>query len=144
MIEWYNTPNESWAGRFESKIFLDDMGGNMLEVYLENSKFAGYAEKCIENLNSLPDSLIIQICVSLINSAEQDKADDSFELPKLNNAKDILNYCWFTAVYVNSPEDENVIKYVVEGEGDWGEVVGFVIENNKLVYTGVEYLENSK
>ncbi len=31
-------------------------------------------------------------------------------------------------------------KCVVEGEGDWGDVIGFVVEDNKVIYVGMDYL----
>ena len=60
-------------------------------------------------------------------------------LPPLFVPRDILKYCWFTTVYVNAPKDGGAVSYIVEGEGDWGESVGFVIENDKLTYVGADY-----
>lgn len=34
--------------------------------------------------------------------------------------------------------------YVVEGEGDWGEVIGFVVKNDKVIYVGIDYLDYMK
>ena len=41
-----------------------------------------------------------------------------------------------------SKEDE--VAYVVEGEGDWGEVIGFVVDNNKVIYVGTDYFDYMK
>ena len=34
------------------------------------------------------------------------------------------------------------IAYAVEGEGEWGENIGFVIKNDSVVYVGADYLEH--
>ena len=62
-----------------------------------------------------------------------------FELPELETAREILEYCWFTTlIAVNSG---NGISYIMEGEGEWGEVIGFVIRNGELVYVGTDYFD---
>ncbi len=43
---------------------------------------------------------------------------------------------------MSSKEDE--IAYVVEGEGDWGEVIGFAVKNNKVIYVGTDYFDYMK
>ena len=40
--------------------------------------------------------------------------------------------------------DDDEIAYTVEGEGDWGTEVGFVIRDNKVVYAGINYLDYIK
>ncbi len=40
--------------------------------------------------------------------------------------------------------DDDEIAYAVEGEGDWGTEVGFVIRDNKVIYAGVDYLDYIK
>ncbi|WP_300345267.1 hypothetical protein [Fusobacterium sp.] len=39
---------------------------------------------------------------------------------------------------------EDAPAYAVEGEGEWGENIGFVINNNKVIYVGTDYLDNLK
>ena len=58
-----------------------------------------------------------------------------------DNALDILNYCWFTTLYVNMLSENDEIAYVVEGEGDWGDVVGFAVKNHKVIYVGADYFD---
>ena len=41
-----------------------------------------------------------------------------------------------------SNQDE--IEYVIEGEGDWGDVIGFVVRNDKVIYAGVNYFDYMK
>ena len=43
--------------------------------------------------------------------------------------------------YVNMLHEEDEIAYVVEGEGEWGEVIGFAVKNNKVIYVGADYLD---
>lgn len=40
--------------------------------------------------------------------------------------------------------DDDEIAYAVEGEGDWGTEVGFVIRDNKVIYAGIDYLDYIK
>lgn len=97
------------------------------------------AEKCVEAFNSLPQDTITEICKEIIVCAEQGGIAEDFELPELEKPTDILEYCWFIALYALG---EN--SYIVEGEGDWGEVIGFVIKNGRLIYTGVDYTDYMK
>lgn len=57
---------------------------------------------------------------------------------------DILNHCWFTALYVNMLSTRDNVAYVVEGEGEWGDVIGFVVENDQVIYVGTDYLQYIK
>ncbi|MBQ9519317.1 MAG: hypothetical protein IJR59_05430 [Firmicutes bacterium] len=142
IIKWLREINGSWEGEFKSEIFKDDEGGRRLSVYAENSSAKKYAEKCVTEFNSLPENIISDICKGIIKSAKEN-AGENFELPEISDPADILQYCWFTALYVSVPEDENQISYIVEGEGDWGEVIGFVIKNGLPVYVGADYFENA-
>lgn len=139
MINWIDKNAESCEGNFESNFFRNDENGKTLWICIENSDILEYAEKCVESFNNLSDSVITEICKGIVDCAKSGGINEDFELPTFENPIDILNYCWFTTLRVSVPDDENQISYVVEGEGDWGEVVGFVIKNNKLVYVGVDY-----
>ncbi|MCM1131867.1 MAG: hypothetical protein NC340_00185 [Ruminococcus flavefaciens] len=122
---------EILEGTFTSAFFSNDEG-NELVVCLRNGDIIDYAEKCIEHFNSLSDDIIDEICEGIIESCEEEY--------DLENARDILEYCWFTSMAVDVPEDDG-ISYVIEGEGDWGEVVGFVIKNGALAYVGIDFEE---
>ena len=37
--------------------------------------------------------------------------------------------------------EEDEVGYVVEGEGDWGEPVGFAVKGDRVTYVGPDYLE---
>ena len=101
------------------------------------------AEKCVDSFNSLSESVINEICQKLISCAqERDGLDEEFELPALDNPLDILDYCWFMALYVDMKSIGDEIAYAVEGEGEWGENIGFVIKNDSVVYVGADYLEH--
>lgn len=135
--EEYAPDEEILEGNFISRIFINE-DGNELFVYIRNSNIIDYAEKCIEHFNSLSDDLIDEICHGLIESCHL--SDEDFELPELENVREILEYCWFTSMIVDVPEDDG-ISYVIGGEGDWGEIVGFVIKNGTLAYVGDEFEE---
>ena len=144
MINWINQQDESWEGVFKSIFFLNDENQQDLSIYIENSSIADYAEKCVESLNSLPETIINKICKKIIKCAKKGGISEDFKLPKLEKATDILKYCWFTTVYVSIPKSESSISYIVEGEGEWGEVIGFVIKNNRLIYVGIDYFDHMR
>lgn len=141
MIHWLHQEEGVCEGSFKSIFFHDDENGNELSVYVKSPNLAECAEKCVEAFNNLTDSDINEICEKIISCVKEGSIIEEFELPALDNALDILNYCWFTALYVNMLSKEDEIAYVVEGEGDWGEVIGFVVKNNKVVYVGIDYLD---
>lgn len=89
-----------------------------MSVYVKSPNLAECAEKCVEAFNNLTDSDINEICEKIISCVKEGGIIEEFELPALDNALDILNYCWFTALYVNMLSKEDEIAYVVEGEGD--------------------------
>ncbi|MDE5854833.1 MAG: hypothetical protein K2H19_07205 [Ruminococcus sp.] len=136
-LELIAPDEEIMEGTFISNFFHNE-DVNELSVCIRNGEIIDYAEKCIEHFNSLSDDIIDEICHGLIESCHL--SDEDFELPELENVRKILEYCWFTSMAVDVPED-NRISYVIEGEGDWGEVVGFVIKNGSLAYVGVDYEE---
>ncbi|MBR1592120.1 MAG: hypothetical protein IJ666_03815 [Ruminococcus sp.] len=141
MIEWINKQDASWEGIFRSSFFHNEENLPEMTIYIEKSSLADYAEKCVESFNNLPSSLINEICEGIIRYAKKGGINEEFKLPELKNVVDILEYCWFNTVYVETPEKKESIRYIVEGEGDWGESIGFIIENNQLAYVGVYYLE---
>lgn len=122
-------------GTFTSEIFPNDETQEMT-VYIRNNSLMDYAEECINHFNNMPDDMIDEICRRIIKNLQLNGAD--FELPEFENVRDILNYCWFTTLTVDNPENDG-ISYTVEGEGEWGEVVGFVIKNGNVSYVGENY-----
>ena len=109
----------------------------------DDPDFMESAEKCVDSFNSLSESVINEICQKLISCAQEgDGLDEEFELPALDNPLDILDYCWFMALYVDMKSIGDEIAYAVEGEGEWGENIGFVIKNDSVVYVGADYLEH--
>lgn len=143
MINWLNKQEESWEGIFKSSFFRNDENQQDLFIYIENPSIANYAEKCVESFNALSEATINEICTGIIKCAEQGGINEGFELPKLENVREILKYCWFVAIYVSVPDNEDSVSYIVEGEGEWGEVIGFVIDNDRLAYVGVDCFDHS-
>lgn len=147
MINWSQQEKEFYEGSFsiKSKFFCNDENGGELDIGCAGRPdLIECAEKCAEAFNNLTESEINQLCKEIINRAKEGGLNEGFELPALENPLDILNYCWFTTLYVNMLSREDEIAYVVEGEGEWGEVIGFVVDNNKIVYVGVDYLDYMK
>ena len=144
MIHWLQKEEGFCEGSFNSKFFCDDEGGKKLSVYLKSPDLTKCAEKCVKAFNNLTESEINEICKKIISCAKESDANKKFELPALDNALDILKYCWFTGLYVNMLSKEDETAYVVEGEGDWGDVIGFAVNNNKVIYVGTEYFDCMK
>ena len=92
MIRWLQ--QEDVEGRFNSKFFRNDEGGDEFIVYAnsDDPDFMESAEKCVDSFNSLSESVINEICQKLISCAQEgDGLDEEFELPALDNPLDILN-----------------------------------------------------
>lgn len=144
MIHWLSqgSPPENGDGVFISKFFRNDENIDELTLCVNtvNPDFKECSEKCVEAFNNLSESVINEICEKLINCAK----NEEFELPALDNALDILNYCWFFVLYVDMRSKDDEIAYIVEGEGEWGNVVGFVINNDTVVYVGADYFDYMK
>lgn len=143
MIKWLE--REEGTGIFDSAFFMNE-DGNQLLIYAFTDKdgYVQMAEQVVAAFNSLPMDTIRKICEGLIVSAKEDGDDSDFELGDLERPEDILNYCWFVAVYVdmNSPSDNPA--FAVEGEGEWGENIGFVVDNGEVIYVGTDYLQHMK
>ena len=142
MIHW--THKEDGEGRFKSSFFRDDENNDELIVYADSgfSYFVECAEKCVEAFNDLSEIAINEICEKLIACVSEGGINEEFELPTLNNVRDILKYCWFVALYVDMASRDDEIAYAVEGEGEWGENIGFVIHKDQVKYVGTDYLDH--
>lgn len=145
MIHWLS--QEEGEGRFASAFFRNDENGDEFIVYANsgNPDFMECAEKCAAAFNGLSEAVIREICEKLIGCAKESGGlDEDFELPALDSALDVLQYCWFMALYVDMESGDDEIAYAVEGEGEWGENIGFVISGDKVVYVGTDYLDYMK
>ena len=100
MIDWLHEEEEVCEGNFKSKFFRDDEKGDVLDVGCKGSDLMECAEKCVEAFNNLAESEINQICKEIINYVIESNKYEDYELPALENPLDILNYCWFTTLYV--------------------------------------------
>ncbi len=141
MITWQNEFENNAEGTFKSKFFRNDEHGYEFSICVNDIALKDCAEKCIDSFDNLPEKVIAEICQMLIECAQTEGAEEGFELPELDNKIDILKYCWFNNLYVDMAGENDEIAYVVEGEGDWGLPVGFVIRNNQVVYAGGDYLD---
>lgn len=142
MIRWLH--QEDGEGRFSSRFFRNDENEDELIVYANSGSpdFMECAEKCVEAFNSLSEPVINEICQKLISCAREGGGlDEEFELPALDSPLDILNHCWFMALYVGMKSKEDDIAYAVEGEGEWGENIGFAVSNGAVVHVGTDYLD---
>ena len=141
MINWLHQEDGFCEGSFKSHVFHDEENGNELRVGVKSAALKGCAERCVEAFNNLSEPMINEICKEILNCAKECGMDEEYELPVPDNALDILNYCWFTTLYVNMLSENDEIAYDVEGEGDWGDVVGFAVKNHKVIYVGADYFD---
>lgn len=144
MINWLHQEEGFCEGSFKSSFFRDDENGDVLSIGVQSPDLIECAEKCVEAFNHLTESEISEICKQIIDCAREGGIDEEFELPELENPLDILNHCWFTTLYVNMLSKEDEIAYVVEGEGEWGDVIGFAVDNNEVIYVGSDYFDYMK
>lgn len=145
MIRWLQ--HEDGEGRFKSIFFRNDENEDELIVYAnsDSSDFMECAEMCVEAFNNLTGPIINEICQKLIDCAQKgDGLNEEFELPTLNSPLDILKYCWFMTLYVDMGSKDDKVAYAVEGEGEWGENIGFVINDDSVIYVGTDYLDHMK
>ncbi|MBD5158834.1 MAG: hypothetical protein HDT23_01120 [Ruminococcus sp.] len=128
---------EIMEGTFRSRIFKDD-GDDRLLVYFDSITIKDYAEKCIEHFNNMSDEMIDLICSGIIKCAKLGGVNEEFELPELENIRDILKYFWCTNLEIGMPESDE-IAYIIDGEGEWGETVQIVVRGNKVLYVGYDF-----
>lgn len=144
MIKWLHQEEGFCEGVFESNFFCDDEGGNELSVMAKSPDLSECAEKCVEAFNNLSESEISKICKLIIEHIKENDMNEEVDLNSLDDELDILNYCWFTTMYVNMLSTQDEIAYVIEGEGDWGDVIGFAVNKDKVIYVGIEYFDYMK
>lgn len=144
MIDWSHLEEGACEGSFRSNFFRDDENSDILSVGVQSPDLIECAERCVEAFNALSQSEINEICREIINCAKEGGMNEEFEWPALENVLDILNYCWFTTLYVNMLSRDDETAYVVEGEGDWGDVIGFVVSGSKVIYVGADYFDYMK
>lgn len=144
MINWLNEEDQVYEGIFNSKFFHNDEDDRLF-VYTDSRNYEckECAEKCVNDINTLSKEVREEICNKLIECAKEGGLNEEFELPDIESF-DILKYCWFIALYVDMKSKEDAPSYAIEGEGDWGENIGFVISNHKVTYVGTDYLDNLK
>jgi len=137
MINWLNQQDEFWEGTFRSEFFRNEDNQNELFICAECPVDTDYIEKAVQAFNALSKETIREICKGIIRLAEQGGENQDFTLPELETPEQILDYCWFTTLYINT-QDGGII---LEGEGEWEEVIGIVIKNDKIIYIGTEYFD---
>ncbi|MDE5862474.1 MAG: hypothetical protein K2H28_09820 [Ruminococcus sp.] len=128
---------EIMEGTFISRIFKDG-DDNRLFVYFDSINIKDYAEKCIEHFNNMSDEMVDLICIGIIKCAELGGVNEEFELPELENIRDILKYFWCTNLEIGIPERDE-IAYIIDGDGEWGETVNIVIRGNRVLYVGYDF-----
>lgn len=140
-LEKIHPDSEFMTGNFKSRFFRNEKGSE-LSVHITDSSLIEYTEKCIKHFNSMSDDMIDEICEGIIedyNILTDLGMNDDFELPELENIRDILNYCQFSDFTAYSEYDG--LTYLVAGYGDWRENIGFIVENGKVGYVGSNYFD---
>lgn len=104
MIQWRNQDDDMWEGIFQSRILRNEANQPEMFICIQNPDDADYAQRCAEHCNALPDSMLDAICMGIVKCAAQGGMEEDFELPELDNVRDILQYCWFTTLMPSIPE----------------------------------------
>lgn len=134
-LEKFSEEDEILEGSFKSKIFHTDVDDE-LTIYIEDSTIIEYSKKCVQHINSISSDMLNTICENIIKCYNIfGGINTDFKLPTIDTPKDILKYCWFTAMYVYVPKNDD-IAYYVSGEGDWEECICFTIKGDRVLYVG--------
>ncbi|MGN1411720.1 MAG: DUF6985 domain-containing protein [Oscillospiraceae bacterium] len=134
-LQKFSEEDEVLQGTFKSEIFKND-ANDELTIYLENSEIVSYAEKCIEHFNSLSSDMVNLICENIIKCFNKfGGINEGFKLPVIDTPKDILKYCWFTTMFIDVPQTDELAYYIL-GEGDWEECICFTIKGDRVLYVG--------
>lgn len=136
VIEWGHTQEHYHEGEFLSAFFCNGEGDHRLGVIVDNPSFYGYAERCVGAFNKLSKDTITDICKGIIKCAKKCGMKEGRDIPKMKDPTDIINYCWFETLSPEEKKDNKSVTFAIEGEGEWGECIGFVISNGKVVYVG--------
>lgn len=143
MIRWLE--QEAGEGRFHSTFFRNEEDDEFIVYTMADwPDWKDCAETCVAAFNHLSEPVIREICKQLIECAEEGGIEENFVLPELKDPLDILKYCWFVVLYVDMPSKNDPPAYAIEGEGEWGENIGFVINDDTVVYVGTDYLKYMK
>ncbi len=137
MIDWKDMQSDHWEGVFRSRTFRNEAGDPELFICIEHPEDAQRAENCVDAFNSLDSLTIQQICMGILRCAAEGGMEEDFELPDIREAQEILDYCWLTTLYI--PHEGEGRTFIAEGEGEWGEVIGFVVRDGALTYVGTDY-----
>lgn len=125
-----------YEGDFYSTLFEADM-----VVTLEDNTYIDYAEKCIDNFNSIPDStikFILEKCIDFFKDMYEQYSDDYDEncSPENLTADNVLgDYIEGVAINIEKPQNSDISAYQIEFSCPIDCPV-CIIRNNEIVYIG--------
>lgn len=130
-------------GTFFSTLFDSDM-----TISIDKGVPLEYAEKCIDNFNSLPSCVLNDLYDKCIEYYEDtlfnidDDCDLDFDMPQSESihGRDILKYISVGTLEIEKPQG-NSIAYILELNCVWEEEHGceWVIKDNQVLYVGKFY-----
>lgn len=124
-----------FEGKFEFKLF-----NTQTDVFIDMEEpDTDYINKCIDNLNSLSDELIDELCVYIIkycNDFREYFEDEGIEIPEDISGRAILEYIEPVVLGIEDPDDSDIAGYSLEFNVPWEEEHGMevVIMDNKIMY----------
>ncbi|CAM4227625.1 DUF6985 domain-containing protein [Lederbergia lenta] len=131
MIENIQETKYGIEGTTYSKLF-----DKHIRVWLEDGVDLEYGRFCVDALNHLNDKLIDEICRAAIAYCEDFCDAIGQEPPKIEKARDILNYIDPTGLIVDEPRDPHKPVIHLEGNCEWEVEHGieFIIREDQLLY----------
>ena len=124
-----------FEGKFDFKLF-----NTQTDVFIDMEEpDKDYINKCIDNLNSLSDELIDELCVYIIkycNDFREYFEDEGIEIPEDISGRAILEYIEPVVLGIEDPDDSDIAGYSLEFNVPWEEEHGMevVIMDNKIMY----------
>lgn len=130
----------------EGKAFLEIFDKNC-SVIVDIDASLEYAEKCVEMLNSLSDETVNTLCKALkiyclTAISENNEILDyiTFDISSRAPLKDMLKNIQPSTLFVDMPDDENIIGVTVECECVWelNNIMKIIFKDDEILYVGCD------
>lgn len=135
IIELIQSDGGCQFGRMHSALF-----GRDIDVAIENAD-VGYAEKCAEYFNNIPNELVSQLTKFTLRYCEDFRQffdSDSPEVPEGVSESEILDYVSPRILVIKAPKQADKIAFSVEFGCEWEPEHGmeWTLNDGKVLYVG--------
>lgn len=141
----------SVSGEFKDGFFYCDKLDEGVEVTADKTVSDAYMEKCADAVKNMPQTTLIAIwegakktCLAFIEQ-EKEALGDQFESLRTSPdikadtpSKEMAKYIRLGEMTIETPKDESVIGYELNGSCEWNLDAGFevVIVSDRVIYAG--------